>query len=105
MQDIKSDNTKTLLKLIANHLSGRHDCRGIEYVLKIDDNGISFKPDIHVFPSRYNRKKSDKCGVLIHILSDHQSEFKSEEFCQGEYRYQISIDNKRRRWVNRYNYH
>lgn len=108
--------TEQLLRCIAQHLSGRHDCREIQYRVTISEDieqnciHVEMDPVIKVFPNRYHRKLSDKQSVVSHVLCTHFREL-IESNCQdsyrvsinqlvpGEYQYQLSIDHKYRRWT------
>lgn len=109
----RTERTKDILNLISSHLSGRTDCRGVNYVLTInqDNNIIQLEPNILVFPDVHRRKEIDKTSVVKHILVEHvpylfsevdskgNSLISSEWVIPGTYVYQSSYDNKRRKWV------
>ena len=108
------ERTTSLMNAIALRLSGRDDCKGINYTLSVIDEGdyqhIVFEPDVVVYPDRYHRKDTDKSQVLVQILTNHFNEHvsKTDEgnvfvdgntFVCGNYRYVTSFNNKRRKWI------
>lgn len=112
----KSALTKELLMSIAEHLSGREDCKGIEYTVSIgmskrDIRHITMKPRKQVFPNRYKRCKADKLPVINHVIQEHFVELYggadakmnpivyTDNLVKGIYQYQLSVDKKQRRWV------
>lgn len=109
--DIQKANTRRFLNLIAYHLSGRSECKGVEYHCIICDNYVSFKPYVEVFRSKHNRNYSDKISVDRHVLFEHMSELlqdteglgtlvliKNRCMVRGHYVYRCSVGRKRRRW-------
>ena len=109
--------TEDFLHCLSSHLSGRPDCRQVEYVVSISDDVDSGQyismqpPGIQVFPSRYDRQPHSKLPVIEHILInhfyssvyDHRSEdgaitVEGVAFVPGKYCYALSADRKRRRW-------
>ena len=96
MTDPKMKNTEDFLKLLAYRLSGRDDMKHINYKVKISNQGVSMDPVVMIFPNRYRRKEADKIDVVSYILTMMLSD---RSFVPGEYIYQSSVDNKRRRWV------
>lgn len=104
--------TKELLNLVASHLSSRSDCKGVNYIVSIEeDDSITFSPPIKVFPNRYRRCERDKVNVIAHVVQEHIPELFIDVhndmrtlvdttcLIRGVYEYQSSIDKKRRRWV------
>ena len=104
--------TKELLQHISNHLSSRNECKGLEYVVTIGDDRILFEPfTIFVFPNRYTRCERDKSPVTYHVIQNHMPELEickdssgqyvldTSKLVKGRYKYQISFNNKRRRWI------
>ena len=90
-------NTEDFLKLIAYRLSGRDDTKHLNYRIKISKkSSVSMEPMVYIFPNRYCRKESDRTDVVSYILSMMMNDW---DFVPGEYVYQSSINNKRRRWV------
>ena len=63
--------TDKFLKQIAHHLSGKPNCKSIEYKVIIQDNYVECYPSISVFPDRYHRQLSDKTSVLYHVVAYH----------------------------------
>lgn len=123
MQSTHSKLTQAFLTSIAQHLSSRAECRGVNYRIAIGvndpqiinhnvpENCITFIPNIYVFPDRYHRKDTDKIPIVYHVASAHYSDnlsaYQKEGYAfidtanlvPGVYEYQSSIDNKKRRWV------
>lgn len=112
----KSELTKQVLTTIARHLSGRPDCKDLNYMVAIGTDNvpdcIMFEPArIRVLPNRYKRHESDKVSVLTHVIRDHfQDLYKGPDglfnvkadtakLVKGIYMYESSVDHKRRRWV------
>ena len=96
-----SENTYKLLYLISKHLSGRQDCKRVQYVVTISQSKeVNMDPIIYVFPNVYNRKDTDKKSLIHHIHDYHDVEF--DKLVEGKYMYQLSeIGGKvRRRWTN-----
>lgn len=106
----KGDLTILLLKYISDHLSGRDDCKGIEYRVAITHDKVIIEPQREVFPSIHKRKQTDKLNVISHVMKSHFSEYfnyvdemhethvKSNAFVEGRYIYKLSADRKQRRW-------
>ena len=100
-----SKETQQFLRCISDHLSGRKDCRGVEYEVTIDSD-IRFIPSVHVYPSRYNRSKSSRTTVVSHVITYHfpelfetKSTIDTNKLIKGTYKYQLSVDKKSRRWI------
>lgn len=116
MRSNNSDLTKRVLKCISDHLSGRNDCKGVNYSVTIGteyfEELMIFEPvRIMVFPNRYRRHESDKVSVISHVIQEHFPELykgtngmfninaDTSKLVKGVYVYESSVDNKRRRWV------
>lgn len=109
----KSLLTKQLLQKIANHLSGRKDCKGVNYVVTIhsEEKSVEFYPSTQVFPNRYRRCERDKVSIVSHVIQEHLPELligfdtqlnllvDTDKLVPGTYIYESSIDNRRRRWT------
>lgn len=86
----KSKLTQQFLQCIAQHLSGRPECKGVAYRIAIGtydtvllpssismfeeelaQNRVLFSPNVFVFPDRYRRKDTDKVGVVYHVAANH----------------------------------
>ena len=89
----RSNLTEDLLLTISEHLSGRRDCEGVEYLVRIgntpcdkltDDErrymsqfndypqeSICMYPSLKVFPDIHHRKIDDKKPILHHVLQRH----------------------------------
>ena len=91
-------NTDKFLHLISNHLSGRRDCRKVEYLVIVDPLYISMYPNIQVYNDVHNRADCNKVSVIDHILNKHASEFDSN-IIEGKYLYKLSAESKYRKWV------
>ena len=114
LEQEKTTLTKQVLKCIADHLSGRYDCRGIEYTVTIgtdvNTQFIAFEPTRFVFPNRYKRCETDKINIMFHVIREHFPQLyvdtdsmfgtyvDTSKLIKGVYVYQSSVDNKRRRW-------
>ena len=109
---ISARNTEEFLHLFSSHLSSRPECRRVEYTVMIcKDNTIWCLPNISVFPNRYTRKEQSRESILKHIMTHHFNEiydgtnsygcvrFKPGSLVPGGYKYQLSFDDKRRKWV------
>lgn len=111
----KYNNTKLLLTLLSGHLSGHQKYGMLNYRLCIYEDSknkvecLTFFPNYLCYPSRYNRKKSDKQNLLYHVLyshlhlsrnSDNEGTSKVDEnsFVPGEYVYRCDPTSKKRRW-------
>lgn len=106
----KSELTLALLRCISSHLSGREDCREVEYQICITDDRILMNPQRVVFPSVYKRKESDKVTIVGHVVKDHfpehfdyidnlhETHIRSNAFVKGHYVYKLSSNKKQRRW-------
>ena len=112
----KAKVTTQFLRCIAQHLSSRADCKGLEYVVTIGtdkwDDAVLMSPMKYVFPNRYDRSPSYLESVVLHVLKHHMPELYSprteciytafvdiNKIVPGTYMYQLSIDKKRRRWT------
>jgi len=97
MTDRKMKNTEDFLKLVAYRLSGRDDMKHVNYRVKISKKGsVCMDPVVMIFPNRYRRKEADKIDIISYILAMMISD---RDFVPGEYVYQSSVNNKRRRWI------
>lgn len=97
----KSIVTQELLKAISQRLSGRSDCKGVNYVVKIDYRGVSMTPHIFVFPNRYQRREVDKLDVVSYIHSKKFSNIRLDDLVEGTYIYTSTFDNTRRKWIKK----
>lgn len=126
-----SVRTQQFLKRITRRLSGREDCRHVEYLigigvpvkphiytsdeLKKHEDYIYFDPDVYVYKDNKHRKDVDLFRIVDLILHkyyenelvkgrDEYGNLKvdTSKLVKGVYKYQISMDGKRRRWI-RYN--
>lgn len=108
----KTRKTKEFLQLVAQHLSGREDCKGVNYRVTLgEDKAVVFEPVVMVYPNRHQRKDSDKRIVTRHVLAEHMAyifegtddsgnaKIDTDWIIPGTYEYQSTYDNKKRRWV------
>lgn len=120
--------TQELLRKITRRLSGREDCKGVEYCLGIgvhvegspinlsDENSVEdyifFSPDVYVYRDKKHRKSKDLFRIVDFILYKYYEEdlvkgrdskgqllVDTSKLVKGLYRYQISIDGRRRKWI------
>lgn len=97
----KIASTEKFLKQISEHLSGRDDCRQVEFEVDIKTyvdciQVVSIRPEVSVYPDRKHRRIQDKTSVIDHILSFHNDDYVLEN---GKYIYRLSVDKKRRKWM------
>ena len=108
--------TKKVLKSISRHLSGREDCKDLEYSVhifhdnKTGDDVVEVSPYISVFPNTFHRKETDKRGVAYHVIYTHFPEIyaqsstsvvqiKSNSLVRGSYVYRRYKLTRRRKWI------
>lgn len=108
--------TKKVLKSISHHLSGRLDCKDIEYSVhiyldsKTGDDVVEVSPYISVFPSTFHRKETDRRGIAYHVIRIHFPEIyaqsstsvvqvKSNSLVRGSYVYKRYKLTRKRKWV------
>ncbi len=124
-----SKRTQQFLRYLTRRLSGREDCKKVEFMIGIgcrfpgadkitsphilDDRYIFFHPSIDVYKDKHHRKDVDLNGIVDHIIYKYYPELilgydlhgsmlvDTSQFVRGVYQYQLSIDGKRRRWVRR----
>lgn len=124
MMNEQAKLTQKFLKAISRRLSGRVDCYRLEYTIgigcdlpgsgiKYDNEAdyIFFRPDIYVYKDLHHRKDTDLFKVVDLICHKHfpelilerddygQLKIDTSKLSRGIYKYQISFDGKRRRWV------
>lgn len=111
----KSKLTQQFLQCIAQHLSGRADCKGVEYAVTIGHDTfeelVVIEPPKFVFPDRYQRAEINRISVIAHVAKTHFPELyihthdmltthvDTSQLVKGVYLYQSSFDKKKRRWV------
>ena len=102
----KIDCTKQLLTCFSSHLSGREECRRLEYRVTIAEDDIVAWPVVQVFPDRFRRKQADRSSILHHVIAEHFSWITCPKFSSfsstlvtGVYVYKLSDSKKRRTWV------
>lgn len=125
-----SARTQAFLRMIARRLSGRDDCKKMQYVIGIGlptdpellkslpegetvDDHIFFKPDVHVYKDTYHRSGKDLYKIADLIITKYFPDLvmgrdaygylkvDTTKLTKGIYEYQMSVDGKRRRWVRR----
>lgn len=96
---IKGDDTAEFLNKVSRRLSGREDCKGVEFEVTIQENNITMKPLMYVFPDTHHRSDIDKLTIINFIL--HLSSNKHHKLTFGTYKYKYadSITKKKRRWI------
>lgn len=96
--------TYDLLRSISTKLSGRKDCRRIEYVVEIHNGETSMDPTIFIYPDAHHRKKYDRCRVLDYVWNTLHSKFSfgAEDLVNGTYIYRWNPITKKRMWTNKY---
>ncbi len=109
----KYDITVLCLKHIAKRLSGRNDCRNVAYKVSIQSTlegyqMLSISPNVHVYPNKHRRKRSDMHSILSYVMHELNIEcneltsgrivIKYEPFINGLFEYKLSFDNKYRAW-------
>lgn len=128
--DAKSKLTQKFLRKLAQRLSTRNDCIRTEYLLGIGypilgsdikvsnvdcaSDYIYFNPDIFVYRDIHHRKDTDLFRVAdlichkyfpeIVLGRDEYGQLKvdTSKLVKGVYKYQLSVDRKRRRWMRIY---
>lgn len=106
------DYTEAVLKAISDRLSSRDDCKGVEYVVDIRDDWLTMIPTKNVYPDTHHRKDTDLEDIIYFILRTQFSDtvlagvdvygrckYVSNTLTPGLYQYQLSFDQKRRRWT------
>jgi len=124
-----SMRTQQFLRFIAKRLSGREDCKQVEFRIGIGElipednpvrflipsdvakNYIFFQPDTIVFRDMHHRSGRDKFRIVDLILHKYFPELikgqddlgnlivDTSKLVKGVYIYQKSYDGSRRRWV------
>lgn len=96
--------TYDLLHGISTKLSGRHDCRHIEYIVDIQNGLVNMTPLKLVYPDLHHRKSSDKCDVVDYVLYNMHTKFiftESTDLVDGTYIYKLSANENMRKWINK----
>ena len=109
----KYDNTVQFLKIVAKRLSGRTDCKQITYTVSILSTAegkqiITIKPQIYIFPNKYDRKPSNRNSILSYAakklnysyteVSSGRIVINTEELLSGVFEYRLSFDKRYRAW-------
>ena len=90
--------TEYLLKCISTRLSGREDCRNVNYKVTIDYKGVRMEPLVYVYRNRYNRKDVDRLDIISFVHKYKLSSALLSGFVFGTYEYESTEDGKKRRW-------
>ena len=101
--------TEDFLTTISKRLSSRSDCKNVMYVVRIENNKVNMYPDVYVYRSKHNRRPEDRMSILcyvqnvvkgLHVNLDVDGGIVIDDvnLKDGEYIYQSSFDNKRRKW-------
>lgn len=90
--------TEFLLRSISERLSGREDCRNVNYKVTINHNGVSMEPLVYVYKNRYQRKETDKLDIVSFVHKYKMNGAVLSNFVFGTYQYQSTLDGKRRKW-------
>lgn len=111
------DYTVQLLSAVAERLSGRQNCRQVEYVVYVGtmdgfENQIIFYPYREVYPDIHHRQKTDLRDIVDHVVrtkfadtvyAQHDAYghicFLEGSLTRGTYKYELSVDKKKRRWT------
>lgn len=125
----ESKRTQEFLVKVSQRLSGRSECAGKEYLLGIGvklrfsdfqipksestvSQYIDFLPNINTYRDNKHRKDKDLFRVTDWVLHrffsdlilgrDEYGQLKvdTSKFINGVYKYQRSMDGKRRRWIS-----
>lgn len=119
--------TQKFLRAIARRLSGRVECHRVEYLLGIgqqiassdiivpntgeESDYVYFLPNVYTYRDTHHRSDQDLYRVADLILHKYfpdlvlgrddygQLKVDTSKLVQGTYKYQLSVDGKRRRWV------
>ena len=98
LDEPNGQQTEFLLKSIAERLSGREDCRKINYKVTINNNGVKMDPLVYVYKDRYSRKEIDLLDIVAYVHIKKMRGAKLSGFVFGTYEYQLSASGKKRRW-------
>ena len=124
-----SVRTQQFLRHITRRLSGREDCKRVEFMIGIgyrfpgsdkvtsphifDDRYIFFHPVVDVYKDKHHRKDIDLNGIIDHVIYKYYPDLilgydllgnilvDTSKLVRGVYQYQLSVDGRRRRWVRR----
>ena len=95
---INAKKTENFLKHISSRLSGRDDCKKLNYKVTITATNITMEPLIQVYPNRYRRKEGDKVDIISYVHIYKMPQVALGDLVPGRYEYQLSADKKNRRW-------
>lgn len=90
--------TELLLRSISTRLSGREDCKDVNYRVTIDHNGVSMEPLVYVYRNRYCRKETDKMDIVSFVHHYKLRGALLSNFVFGTYEYESTLEGKRRKW-------
>lgn len=97
LEYLKRDDTLEFLRRIARRLSGRKDCKHLEFEVIVNFNRVNIIPPIYVFPDTHRRAEIDKMLVTDYVLQ----QIPKYSLTSGVYKYQKAqtSSRKKRRWV------
>lgn len=123
----ESQRTQQFLQHVSRRLSGRIDCKKVEFRVGIgcrfpgadkitapqilDSRYIFFSPPINVYKDLHHRKELDLRNIVDHVIQEYYDNLilgydllgnlivDTSKFIIGVYDYQLSIDQKRRKWM------
>lgn len=95
------EDTETYLNLLASRLSGRDDCKGVEYEVSIHDDNIEMIPEVYVYPKGCSRSSKlwKAHQYVANFNFDEPVDKLSHHLVPGKYRYILSSTKKKRRWM------
>ena len=106
--------TELLLKAVSKRLTGRNDCKKVEFVVDIgvhNSASILFEPDIYVYKDLHHRKDTDSSRIVDFVLNRDLPEViwgrdqygdltvDTTMFSRGIYKYELAHNGKKRRWI------
>lgn len=93
------DRTEELLNNISKRLSGRDDCRNMNYCIVINHGGVEMSPSVFVYPDIHHRKDKDKVEIVEFVKYTMMKDAKLSDFTFGTYLYESNYERTKRRWV------
>lgn len=123
----ESQRTQQFLNFIARRLSGREDCKQVEFRVGIgvrfpgsfkltssqvlDNRYFYMEPHVNVYRDLHHRKDIDLRNVVDHVIDTYYHDLilgydlygnlivNTDKFVKGVYDYKLSVDGKRRKWI------